>query len=85
MSNRIRVEGDSDIVVVPPGSANRSAAIAEAAEAFHEAVFDLDVLLHIVAERISCATGDYCSVALLSPDGRRFQALVAYHADPIPV
>ena len=60
----------------------RASAIASAAEAFHEAVFDLDVLLHIVAERISSATGDFCSVALVSPDGRRFQPLVAYHADP---
>src|SRR5437879_4746925 len=60
----------------------RSAAIAAAAEAFHEAVYDLDVLLHTVAERISRATGDYCSVALVSPDGRRFQPLVAYHSDP---
>ena len=60
----------------------RAVAIAAAAEAFHEAVFDLDVLLHIVAERISSATGDYCSVALVSPDGHRFQPLVAYHANP---
>lgn len=75
--------------IEPPADANpgltistRSEAIAGAAEAFHEAVFDLDVLLHIVAERISRATGDYCSVALVSPDGRRFQPLVAYHSDP---
>ena len=67
---------------VPAGSATRSASIAEAAEVFHEAVFDLDVLLHIVAERISRATGDYCSVGLVSTDGQRFQPLVAYHPDP---
>src|SRR5712692_5783443 len=57
-------------------------AIAEAADAFHEAVSDLDVLLHIVAERVSRTTGDYCSVGLVSPDGLRFQPLVAYHTDP---
>src|SRR5713226_9491913 len=61
---------------------DRSRAIAEAAEAFHEAVFDLDVLLHIVVERISRATGDFCSVALVLPDGRRLQPLVAFHSDP---
>jgi len=76
------IEPPADQQPVPTGATDRSAAIAEAAEAFHEAVFDLDVLLHIVAERISSATGDYCSVALVSPDGRRFQPLVAYHADP---
>lgn len=65
-----------------PTSSARSEAIAGAEEAFHEAVFDLDVLLHIVAERISRGTGDYCSVGLVSPDGRRFQPLVAYHSDP---
>jgi GAF domain-containing protein len=57
-------------------------AIAEASDAFHEAVSDLDVLLHIVAERVSRATGDYCSVGLVSSDGLRFQPLVAYHTDP---
>ena len=67
----------------PAGVSARTAAIAEAAEAFHEAVFDLDILLHVVAERISRATGDFCSVALVSPDGKRFQPLVAYHSDPM--
>jgi PAS domain S-box-containing protein len=57
-------------------------AIAEASDAFHEAVSDIDVLLHVVAERVSRATGDYCSVGLVSSDGLRFQPLVAYHTDP---
>jgi PAS domain S-box-containing protein len=76
------IEPPADQPRIATGTTDRSAAIAEAAEAFHEAVFDLDVLLHIVAERISRATGDYCSVGLVSPDGKRFQPLVAYHADP---
>jgi hypothetical protein len=40
---------------VATGTGDRLAAIAEAAEAVHEAVFDLDVVLHIVARSASPA------------------------------
>src|SRR5712671_4063761 len=42
----------------------------------------MDALLAIVAEQISRATGDFCSVVLLSPDGRRLEPVAAYHPDP---
>ncbi len=41
----------------------------------------MDALLAIVAEQISRATGDFCSVVLLSPDGRRLEPVAAYHPD----
>ena len=59
----------------------RIAAIAAAAEAFSDAVPDIDALLAIVAEQISRATGDFCSVVLLSPDGARIEPVAAYHPD----
>jgi PAS domain S-box-containing protein len=42
----------------------------------------MEALLAIVAEQISRATGDFCSVVLLSPDGRRLVPVAAYHPDP---
>jgi len=42
----------------------------------------MDALLGIVAEHISRATGDFCSVVLLSPDGQRIEPVAAFHADP---
>ena len=70
----------------PPASdqiddSHRIAAIAAAAEAFSRAVPDIDALLAIVAEQISRATGDFCSVVLLSPDGARIEPVAAYHPD----
>jgi len=60
----------------------RLGAIGAAADAFSEAVPDMDALLGIVAEHISRATGDFCSVVLLSPDGQRIEPLAAFHPDP---
>jgi PAS domain S-box-containing protein len=60
----------------------RLAAIAEASDAFNEAVPDIEALLSIVAEQISRTTGDFCSVVLLSPDGLRIEPVAAYHPDP---
>jgi PAS domain S-box-containing protein len=60
----------------------RLAAIAAAADAFSDAVPDMEALLAIVAEQISRTTGDFCSVVLLSPDGKRIQPVAAYHPDP---
>jgi PAS domain S-box-containing protein len=42
----------------------------------------MEPLLAIVAEQISRATGDFCSVVLLSQDGKRIEPVAAYHADP---
>jgi PAS domain S-box-containing protein len=42
----------------------------------------MDALLGIVAEHISRATGDFCSVVLLSPDGQRIEPVAAFHPDP---
>ena len=60
----------------------RLGAIGAAVDAFSEAVPDMEALLGIVAEHISRATGDFCSVVLLSPDGRRIEPLAAFHPDP---
>ena len=60
----------------------RLAAIAAAADAFSDAVPDIEALLAIVAEHISRATGDFCSVVLLSPDGTHIEPVAAYHPDP---
>src|SRR5689334_20749970 len=62
--------------------AERLTAIAEATGAFSDAVPDIEALLGIVAEHISRATGDFCAVVLLSPDGRHIQPVAAYHPDP---
>jgi len=53
----------------------RLASISVASDAFSDAVPNMDALLAIVAEQISRATGDFCSVVLLSPDGRRLELL----------
>jgi PAS domain S-box-containing protein len=42
----------------------------------------MEALLAIVAEQISRTTGDFCSVVLLSPDGKHIQPVAAYHPDP---
>jgi PAS domain S-box-containing protein len=66
----------------PKDDPSRLAAIATALDAFSDAVPNMDALLSIVAEQISRATGDFCSVVLLSPDGHRIEPVVAYHPDP---
>jgi PAS domain S-box-containing protein len=66
----------------PKDDPGRLAAIATALDAFSDAVPNMDALLSIVAEQISRATGDFCSVVLLSPDGQRIEPVVAYHPDP---
>ena len=38
--------------------------------------------LAIVAEQISRTTGDFCSVVLLSRDGRQIEPVAAFHPDP---
>src|ERR1700686_2353254 len=64
------------------GDTGRLAAIAAASGAFSDAVPDREALLAIVAEQISRATGDFCSVVLLSPDGQHIEPVAAYHPDP---
>ncbi len=64
------------------GDSRRLAAITKAADAFSDAVPDMQALLAIVAEQISRATGDFCSVVLLSRDGKRIEPVAAYHPDP---
>src|SRR6266581_563773 len=75
-------EGKAALPALGGGHAGRLAAIAEATGAFSDAVPDIEALLGIVAEHISRATGDFCSVVLLSPDGRQIQPVAAYHPDP---
>jgi PAS domain S-box-containing protein len=60
----------------------RLAAIAAASAAFSDAVPEMDALLAIVAEQISRTTGDFCSVVLLSRDGRRIEPVAAFHPNP---
>src|SRR2546427_10988548 len=67
---------------VPGDDLARLAAIAAASDAFSDAVPDMEALLAIVAEHIARATGDFCSVVLLSPDGKRIEPVAAYHPDP---
>jgi PAS domain-containing protein len=66
----------------PASDSSRLAAIAAASAAFSDAVPDMEALLAIVAEQISRATGDFCSVVLLSHDGQRIEPVAAYHPDP---
>src|SRR5437879_6639739 len=42
----------------------------------------MEALLAIVAEQISRTTGDFCSVVLLSRDGRQIEPVAAFHPDP---
>src|SRR5713101_5735355 len=42
----------------------------------------MDALLAIIAEQISRTTGDFCSVVLLSRDGRRIEPVAAFHPNP---
>jgi len=65
--------------------AGRLVAIAAASAAFSDAVPDMEALLAIVAEQISRTTGDFCSVVLLSRDGRRIEPVAAFHPDPLVV
>jgi PAS domain S-box-containing protein len=58
------------------------AAIAAASAAFSDAVPEMDALLAIIAEQISRTTGDFCSVVLLSRDGRRIEPVAAFHPNP---
>jgi hypothetical protein len=61
----------------------RLASITAATDAFNDAVPDIDALIGVVAEHISRASGDFCSVVLLSPDGRQIEPVAAYHTDPM--
>ncbi len=42
----------------------------------------MEALLAIVAEQISRATGDFCALVLLSPDGKHIVPVAAFHPDP---
>ena len=61
----------------------RLASISAATDAFNDAVPDIDALIGVVAEHISRASGDFCSVVLLSPGGRQIEPVAAYHTDPM--
>ncbi|TME70436.1 MAG: response regulator [Chloroflexi bacterium] len=71
-----------DSTVSPGSSDDRLAFIAAATDAFSDAVPDIESLLGLVAEHISRATGDFCAVVLLSPDGRQLEPVTAFHPDP---
>src|SRR5216684_5294742 len=60
----------------------RLGAIGAAADAFSEAVPDLEALLGSVREHIARATGNFCSVVLLSPDGQRIEPVAAFDPNP---
>jgi len=66
----------------PADESGRAGALGAAVDAFSEAVPDMEALLGIVAEHISRATGNFCSVVLLSPDGQRIEPVAAFHPDP---
>ena len=66
-----------------PGAEHRLASITAATDAFNDAIPDIDALIGVVAEHISRATGDFCSVVLLSPDGREIVPVAAYHSDQL--
>jgi signal transduction histidine kinase len=61
---------------------DRLKAIVDATGAFSDAVPNIDALLEIVAEHIARATGDFCAVVLLSPDGKRIEPVAAHHPNP---
>jgi signal transduction histidine kinase/DNA-binding response OmpR family regulator len=67
---------------VPEVNERRLASITAATDAFNDAVPDIDALIGVVAEHISRASGDFCSVVLLSPDGRQIEPVAAYHPNP---
>jgi PAS domain S-box-containing protein len=76
-------QGDSGRPAAPHiDDTGRLAAIASASGAFSDAVPDMEALLAIVAEQISRATGDFCSVVLLSPDGRHIVPVAAFDPNP---
>ncbi|HET7486694.1 MAG TPA: response regulator [Acidimicrobiales bacterium] len=56
--------------------------LADLTRAFSEAVDDERALLALVADLIGQATGDACTVRLLSEDGSRLEPVSAYHPDP---
>ncbi len=66
----------------PPDDSARVSALVAASDAFSDAMPDVDALIGIVAEQISRATGDFCAVVLVSPDGTHIQPVAAYHPDP---
>jgi diguanylate cyclase (GGDEF)-like protein/PAS domain S-box-containing protein len=62
--------------------AERLAAIVAATRAFSSDVPDYGALLRTVARSIAEATGDGCTIRLLSDDGERLVAVGGYHTDP---
>ena len=77
------IEGSEPLRGTQADEPGRLGAIGAAVDAFNEAVPDMEALLGIVAEHISRATGDFCSVVLLSPDGKRIEPVAAFHPDPM--
>jgi PAS domain S-box-containing protein len=61
---------------------DRLHALAAASRSFAEAVPDYETLLSTVAERVAEATGDACTVRLLSEDGLWLTPVAAHHPDP---
>lgn len=61
---------------------DRLRALAAASRSFAEAVPDYEALLGTVAERIAEATGDACTVRLLSEGGLWLRPVAAHHPDP---
>src|SRR5437660_11163855 len=60
----------------------RIRALAAVSHAFSEAVPDYEQLLRVVAERVAEATGDACTVRLLSEDGGWLNPVAGHHPDP---
>ena len=60
----------------------RQRLLAEASQVFSGLVADYEALLQRIAEHIAEATGDACTVRLLSDDGRWLRPVAGHHPDP---
>ena len=62
---------------------SRLRVLADCSQEFSMATADFDVLLHVVAKRLSGVLGELCSIRMLSKDGESLEARNALH-DPDP-
>ncbi len=60
----------------------RQRLLAEASSVFAEAMTDFPTLLQRIARHVGEATGDACTVRLLSQDGSLLEPIASYHTDP---
>jgi signal transduction histidine kinase len=60
----------------------RALLLSEVIGAFAEATIEYDQLLGVIAQKLAEASGDLCTVLLLSDDGRMLSAAATYDPDP---